>query len=183
MNGVSVKFEMDTPVAPAAVLQTVHERLCEADSTMAGIVADGRIELYVTSERQHLWSPQLVVDVLPAETGRTGAVLRGRFAPHPHVWALYLAAAAVTAFATLLAVTFAYAQWVVGQSPSALWALPSALLAWLALYAVASLGQRWGAEQVDELRMFLDDGLSVTEREPHSIRPDGVFMRAQPQKI
>ncbi len=173
---------METPVPPPAVLQTVHERLCDERSPMAGVVAEGRIELYVPSERQHLWSPQLVVDVLPSEKAGAGSLLRGRFSPHPHVWALYLGAAAVTAFTTLVAASFAYAQWVIGQAPSALWALPLAVLAWVALYGVALQGQRWGEEQVRELRTFLIEGLKVTERQPDSIRPDGVFTRAQPQK-
>jgi hypothetical protein len=150
---------------------------------MSGIVAHGRIELYVPSERQHLWSPQLIVEVHDAPGDHGGSLLLGRFGPHPHVWALYLAMAGVTTFAALVAVSFAYAQWVMGQAPFTLLALPLALVAWGALYLVALQGQRWGAEQVAELRAFLEDGLNSTERDPTSLKPDGVFMRAPVQTL
>lgn len=189
--GVRVKFEMHTPMAPPAVLQSVHDQLCDRRCRMSGIVAEGRIELYVPSERQHLWSPQLVVDVEPwvprdaggAQGGAGGSMLRGRFGPHPHVWALYLAMAAVTALATLFAISYAYAQWAMGQAPSSLWALPLAVVAWFALYAVAIQGQRWGEEQVLELRAFLEQGLKRAVVDPSSVRPDGVFTSARSRRV
>ncbi len=169
---------MQTGLEPAAVLQAVHDQLASGGTMMSGIVASDRFELYVPSDRQHLWSPQLSVEVSPADAGGVeGARLRGWFGPHPHVWALYVAMGAATAFGTLVAVSFAYAQWVMGQAPSALWALPSSLLAWVALYSIARLGRRWGAEQVEELRGFLERGLAAIERDPSTLRPNGVFMR------
>jgi hypothetical protein len=169
---------MQTGLKPAAVLQAVHDQLAVRGALMDGSVAADRFELYVPSDRQHLWSPQLSVIVLPTEGGRAdGARLRGWFGPHPHVWALYVAMGAATAFGTLVALSFAYAQWVMGQAPSALWALPSSLLAWAALYSIALLARRWGAEQVEELRTFLESGLAATERRGPSSSAKGVFLR------
>ncbi len=124
---------------------------------MCGITADGRIELHVPDARQHLWSPQLIVD-LHAMDGHT--CLRARFGPHPHVWTLYVAIGAATVFGCLVGLSFAAAQHTMDQSPTALWSLPAGALLLAALYLVSVAGRRLGASQMAELRSFVEATLA-----------------------
>lgn len=170
-------FEIRTTLPPTSVLQAVHERLSKYPTRMSGIVCEGRIELYVPSSRQRLLSPQLTVDVAPLGKGGRGSLLRARLGAHPHVWALLVIASGVTAMLGLAASIFGYAQWVAGDAPWALWGLALAGFMTLLLRAVAWQGRRWNVAQVDELRRFLQERVCATERDPSSVRPDGVFSR------
>jgi len=125
-----------------------------------------RIELHVPSDRQHFWSPELVVEV---EHTDTGARLLGRFGPHPHVWTMYMALVAATAIGNLVAISCAYAQWAMGESPSALWCLLASAALLSILYLVSVLGQGFGEAQMRELRGFLEATLDEESARSESV--------------
>ena len=95
----------------------------------------------------------------------------GRFGPHPHVWTLYVAVHGVGAITTLGAAIFGFSQHLSGQSPWALWALPAAPVLAGLVWALAFVGQSLGANQMVQLRHFVDAVAesSVAER---SVRVD-----------
>lgn len=154
---VGPSFDLESAVAPERIIAQVHRRLTERACPVGGLTASERIELHVAPDRQHLWSPQLVID-LRCERGRT--TLHGEFGPHPYVWFLYVAVVALTMFGCLVGGSFGMAQLTMGQSPTALWSLPLMLVILVFLYLVAVTGRRLSSEQMDELRAFFDLALS-----------------------
>ncbi len=118
------------------------------------MLAERRIELLPHRSTRHFWSPQLTIDV---EDGAEGVRLRGRFGPHPHVWTLYVAMHAIGAMGTLGAVVFGVSQYLVGQTPWALVALPASPILAALVWALGFVGQGLGAEQMYRLRRFLEE--------------------------
>lgn len=152
------------PVRPKIYWESEHpsEELVDqvrqalrSDSAVKGLVAPNRIELYLPTTEQHLWSPQLVVDLTPAQ--EQGSLLEGRFTPHPNVWTLYVAATASLFFGALLAGSFGYVQWLMNQSPWALLLAVGACVCIVVLYFLSQLGQSLGHEQMDQLVAFLEE--------------------------
>ena len=154
-------FELSTRLSAEAVVVRVGQRLRAKPCPICGLSMPERIELHVPSERQHLWSPELVVQV---QAAGAGSRLVGRFGPHPHVWTLFMALLGVSAIGTLVALGYAYAQWTMGQTPTALWAIFVAVATLAMLHLVSQLGRGLGAEQMQELRGFLEATLSDTRR-------------------
>ena len=94
---------------------------------------------------------------MTADSRVDGSLLKGRFAPHPNVWTLYLFLAFGLGFALLVGTTWGYAQWATDRTPWALASVPVVLVFGLLLYVSSQVGQRLGAEQMDHLRDALDE--------------------------
>ena len=97
------------------------------------------IELVPHPSEVHSWSPQLRLDL--SESG-SGTLIHGRFAPHPHVWLMYLGIHSVGALGTLGAVMFGISQWLTHQTPWALWALPTLPVLALSLIHISPRPER-----------------------------------------
>jgi hypothetical protein len=119
-----------------------------------GMSVGRHAELFVPEADRRLWSPWLSVT---AEDDREGVVLRGRFAPHPSIWTLYLFAAFALGFSLLVGATWGYAQWATESTPWALISVPLVAILGGALYLVSLVGQRLGADQMIQLRAALDE--------------------------
>ena len=164
-------FESDIELSPDDVQEAVRGRLRAPACPVSGLVAAGRLELHVHGAQQHLWSPQLIVDVTSLEEGEEGvrprSRLRARFGPHPSVWTMYVAGYAACTFVAFVGASFAFAQYVMGQPPWALLSIVLAAFLSLGLYLLALLGQGFGDLQMQELRSFLESTLhEASERAP-----------------
>jgi hypothetical protein len=146
------RFTLRTTLSPLEVKERVARRLREG-KRLRGIAFEHRLEMSIGGEEVRFWSPQLVVNVRPADGG--GALLEGRFGPDPWIWALYFLSYGALAIATLFATIFGVVQWSLGQTPTALYAAPGvAVLAGL-VYGASFVGQGLGAEQMYFLRATL----------------------------
>ena len=137
-------------------MEQVRDRLSTCPDC-TGVSVGRHAELFVADEVRRVWSPWLSIT---AERGSNGSVLRGRFAPHPGIWTLYLFLAFGLGFALLVGTTWGYAQWAIERSPWALLCVPLVLLFGSGLYLASIVGQRLGAEQMVELRAVLEELIS-----------------------
>ena len=78
-------FELLSHLPADDVMRHFGDWLRSGSCPVCGLSTEERIELYLPNERQHLWSPQLIVELRPDANGTR---LNGRFGPHPYVWAL-----------------------------------------------------------------------------------------------
>lgn len=151
-------FEIAASLSAGQVVDCIAANARAAKGSVVATVVRDRIELVPEPSMVHLWSPQLTLDLNETEDG---TLVRARFAPHPHVWTMYLAIHALGALGTLGAGIFGLSQYLAAQSPWALWALPiSPVLAALA-WAFAFVGQGLGAEQMYALRRFVEESLGA----------------------
>jgi len=149
---VRPRFELELAEDPDRVMAKLREKLPECPRC-TGVSVGRHAELFVPEDEQRVWSPWLSVTTEAAPDG--GARVRGRFAPHPHVWTLYMFLAFALGFSLLVGVTWGYAQWAMGQPPWALLCLPLGIVLGGALYLVSLAGQKLGHEQIEHLEEAL----------------------------
>jgi hypothetical protein len=145
---VRPRFELELADDPDRVMEKLREKLPRCPNC-TGVSVGLHAELFVPVDQQRVWSPWLSVTAEPAPTG--GARVRGRFAPHPHVWTLYMFLSFALGFALLVGVTWGYAQWAMDQTPWALLSLPLGIVLGGALYLVSLTGQKLGRDQIEHL--------------------------------
>jgi len=149
-------FRRQLPCAPAKVIRYLKRELVQLDAPCTGSFYDRHAILDVPSDDQHFWSPQLSLDFEPFDGG---TLIRGLFAPRPSVWTMYVAAYAILGFSGIIALLFGTSQWSLGMEASALWVLPFAGLLAVLVYGTAWAGQRLSRDQMEDLRVFIDDAL------------------------
>jgi hypothetical protein len=150
---VRPRFEIDTELEADALMARVRDRLPDCPRC-TGVSVGRHAELFVPVAERRLWSPWLSVT---ADERTGGSLLRGRFAPHPNVWTLYLFLAFGLGFALLVGTAWGYAQWATESKPWALASIPIVLILGAALYFASQIGQQLGGEQMNDLRSALDE--------------------------
>ena len=160
------RFELVTELAPEEMARRFKAFLA-VSKRVRGIALTDRIELGVTGDEHHFWSPQLVVVVSARASG--GANLSARFGPDPYVWAMYLLMYGTLILVTLIASAFGFAQWTLGMQPSALYVAPASLVLALLVSGASFVGQGLGSDQMYLLRSTLTElAVAVALPEPHA---------------
>lgn len=166
-------FRLRLPLAREHLLETIREGLAEPSSRIVGRVLRKHVELTVHRDAQHFWSPHLSVDLI--EDGED-TLLRGRYAPHPHLWMAIMAVYGVLGLAALCAAIFGFSQWTLGWDPWALWALPGCTLLVALTWIASAIGQRLAQPQMHELQQFFD-GCMLRASDPPPLAAPGVPSR------
>lgn len=145
---------------PVEILSQLRELLRTDDAPCAGLVFRRHAVLHIRPPAQHFWSPHLYLEArLPDpedEHAPSAPELRARFAPHPHVWTLFMAIYGVLTLTGLGGLMYGFSQWTLGWTPWALAIGPAALALIGFVYGAAFIGQGLGAQQMYELRSFVD---------------------------
>jgi hypothetical protein len=145
---VRPRFELELADDPDGVMERLRERLPECPRC-TGVSVGRHAELFVPETERRVWSPWLSVTAEAGSDG--GSRIRGRFAPHPHVWTLYMFLAFGLGFSLLVGASWGYAQWAMDRIPWALLSLPIGCVLGVALYLVSLTGQRLGHDQIEHL--------------------------------
>jgi hypothetical protein len=123
------------------------------------VISAGRCaEFSVAKSECRVWSPHLSIQLEEAEEG---CVLHGRFAPRPEVWTFLMFLYFTMVFIVFIGGVYGYAQWVIGQRPWALVAVPAGLLLIGALHAASLVGQRLAHDQMERLHTNLNTVLDA----------------------
>lgn len=146
-------FELPLDADPAVVLQAFDDALAEGRHPVRGTVAPPNADLRVPDDDKHFFSPVLCVRVRE-EGGQVR--LSGRFAPHPHVWTMFIAIYFVLGIGGVAGGVFGISQWMLKQTPWALVAIPISLGLIAFVYGAAFIGQGLGASQMYSLRNWVD---------------------------
>lgn len=145
-------FEIGLPIAPDDAVNQMRAQL--RDEFRECTTSAGRcVDLFVSDEERHFWSPHLSVQV---EEEESGSRLYARFGPHPEVWTMFVFLYSAVGFAALLGVGWGYAQWISGRPPWALLVVPGAAAVAALLYLGSRVGQRLGRDQMSALRTRLE---------------------------
>ena len=158
------RFDVDVDVSIETVFRALKTRADEAGFPLhlGGMHADLRVPM----EHEHLFSPTLQIQGIAVEQKR----LQCRFSPHPNVWTGFMASYLALACAGTAGLMYGMSQWVLGQAPWALIAVPGAGALIAVVYGAAFIGQGLGSGQMYELRALLDlavaDASDVTRTSP-----------------
>lgn len=144
---------------PVGVLQRIAELLPD-HGVCSGTVFRKHAVLFIRQRARHFWSPYLYLEAqLPDEEDEDAPEaprLHARFAPHPHVWTLFMAIYGVLGMAGMLGLMYGLSQWWLGWTPWAIAAAPASVALIGFVYGAAFIGQGLGGAQMYELRALLD---------------------------
>jgi hypothetical protein len=149
-------FRLNLPIAREQLMDAIRTALSDDAAPVVGRVLRRHVELTVRPNAQHFWSPHLSLDVLEDDQG---TLLRGRYAPHPHIWMLIMAVYSVLLLATIGACVYGCSQWLLGWTPTALWSLPLCAAGAIATWTTSTIGQALAEPQMQGLQQFLEECL------------------------
>jgi len=152
------RFERRVSLTPEEVAARVAAALKKSRSSCRGFATAQQIELLVPADEARFWSPQLLVNLEPADQG---CVLTGHFQPNGNVWTMFMAGYGFVGLCGVTGLLLGFSQWVAGEAPWGLLALPGAGVLIAAIYVAAGVGQRLGADQSDILEQSLNLALET----------------------
>jgi hypothetical protein len=154
---VRPRFTLDLAIAPDQVVERVRTHLA-VDRKVSGSLSRRTLLLTVREEDAHFWSPHLDVQLDDAAEGCTR--LSAVFAPHPQIWAAFVAVQLVFGLLSAAAAIYLTSVLMLGTDPIVPFiALVAFLVGGGLAYGAAYVGQGFGSEQMYELRAFLDRAL------------------------
>ncbi|MEZ4471996.1 MAG: hypothetical protein R3F60_14615 [bacterium] len=153
------RVELIVLAPPAEVLGRVRATLARG-GPVRGQMGGSHLALNFEEAQRHFWSPWLDAHV---REHPDGAIIYGRLMPHPSIWTFYMGMYAALTMGALIAGIFGLLQVATGTGWWGLLVPPAALLTGLGLYASAFMGQRLGADQMDQLRQYLDAAVTLDD--------------------
>jgi len=146
-------FEIRLDSSGEDVLRAIDLLLTSGASGLVGQVLPRHAVLQLPPERRTLLSPFLNLELADDDDG---AVLKGRFSPHPNVWTGFVAIYGVLGMIAVLSAMWGLSQWWLGE-PTWIWVgVPVALGAIAFVYGAAVIGQGLTADEMYELRALVD---------------------------
>lgn len=156
-------FFLRVPACIEVTKSKLERQFAAGGGQFAGHVVGNHVQLVIRRKQRNIWTPWLTF-TLTEEEGQT--ILRGKFAPHPSGWTLYLAAYGMVLITMLGMGFFGLSQWIAGLPATMLWGLPIGSVLLLALYGSAFVGQRWSAHQMEDMRAFVRRAFGPSEPAP-----------------
>lgn len=148
---VRPRFSQHLPYPPEEVEQRIASKLGERCHGCVLLRFPGYLTLRIPEDRQHFWSPQLTLSLDPDEG--QGTCISGIYGPRTNVWSMFLYGYLIVGVLGSFTGIFGIAQWVVGAKPWGLIPFAIFLLLAAALYILAQLGQKFGAQQTFTLHL------------------------------
>ncbi len=131
---------------PETVRETIVERLSHETDRFEIKNFTDFVCLRIHEKDRHFWSPRLNLSLESAEEpGKT--IIHGIYGPNANVWSLMLFSYLIVGFLGIIAGVIAFSQWVIGTGTWGFWLLGVAGAILVALYLVAQVGQKLGAQQ------------------------------------
>ena len=150
--------EFDLQVEDPLSFLVLLKKALPGHARCAGQVFKNHAVIRMRDEVRHFWSPYLYLEArLPDEYGEVETPsLRGRFAPHPNVWTLFMAIYGLLSLSAIAGLMYGASQWWLGWTPWGFTIVPAAVLLFAFVYGAAFIGQGLGAEEMYELRSFVE---------------------------
>lgn len=148
------RFKMDFNESQQVLIARFRKNLEGGNCKYCSKIIDGHIVIDVPVEENRFWSPQLNIEVV--KVGKDKAIVKGLFGPKPQVWTLFMFFHFAMAIAFIGFSVMAYVQWSLKSDYStALIAVISLPILWVAMYFLGRAGKRTGRKQMEELHDFM----------------------------
>lgn len=140
--------------SPGQNVLRVLDALLKSDAGgVVGQVLPRHAVLQLPPERRTLLSPFLNLELAHDEHG---AILKGRFSPHPNVWTGFLAIYGVLGMLGVLSALYGLSAWWLYGPTIALLGVPASIAAIAFVYGAAVIGQGLTADEMYDLRALVD---------------------------
>lgn len=147
-------FEIRLDTDGGHVLRTLEALLTSGASDLSGqVVMPRHAVLQLPPDRRTMLSPFLNLEL---QEDQEGALLKGRFSPHPNVWTGFVAIYFTLSMVAVLALMYGLSQWWLGQPAWILLAVPASFGLIAFVYGAAVIGQGLTADEMYDLRALVD---------------------------
>ncbi len=150
---VRPRFQLDSPFTLDELVHKIREGADREDAPCRARIVHDHVTIYIPTEKQHYWSPQLSLSI---DEDKDGCLIRGLYGPRPTVWTMFVFFYSSIAFAMLFVVIFGLSYISLGKPAHILWLVPLLLLIFLSLYRVSYQGQKLGRDEMIMLHKFLE---------------------------
>ena len=156
-------FSIPLTPPPKDAMNIMRQRLEGSDWVECTKSKGSCADFFIEESRQRVWSPHLTVQVddLPE-----GTQLRGRFAPKPEVWTLFVFLYFAVSFLAIMGLMLGFVQWQSQMEPWGFWGVILGVPGLALLYTISALGQRLSSDQMEELRHRVDTLVEGLEAGP-----------------
>jgi len=148
------RFEKTIQIAPDKLQDRIQYSLQQPNCPFSGVITSGHTYLKIPPEDRHFWSPELHIVIEPHEEG---AMLKGRYGPHPVVWFYFLMGYMALAVSSLFVTIIGMSRWSLGLSSNILWLLLVFALVTFIMYMASQAGQKLGVEQTFRIHHCLEE--------------------------
>ncbi len=158
MSRARVRPEFWTPLIcdQEPFFAALGDQLVDAESECSGQTFGDYAILRVRAEKRRFWSPTLHLQYVAADAASPEPRLHGRFSPSSPVWTMFVAVYISLAVLACIGLSWGLAQWTLEETPWALALFPLAIALAGFTYGAAFIGQGLGAEEMYQLRSFVD---------------------------
>lgn len=151
------RFQLPVSSDGSAVLSQLQSQLEDPGARLSGQVVRDHAFLQIPRERRSLLSPFLNLELA---AGPDGTLLIGRYSPAPNVWTGFMAIYIFLALIGLAGLMFGWAQTTVDEFPWGFIIFPASLALMAFSYGASVIGQGLTADEMYELRAFVDRAVS-----------------------
>ena len=177
-------FVLEVPLNADDLMPRIRKAVQTPEIQPNTASAGACIDFKVAPDERRFWSPHLNVQVGDIDGDEpSGSELHCRYSPRPEVWTMFMAIYLVASCLIFAAAIFGYVQWILGESPWALFLIPLLALIILGLHFASLIGQSWSSDQMDELRSRLDQTLALALERPDFKSEDATGESADAAKI
>jgi len=148
------RFKMEFDESQEEILEKFKANLKDEDCEYCSKISGNHIFLDVPKVDEHFWSPQLQVEVVKGEEGKT--IVKGILGPKPKVWTFFMFIHFVVALAFIVFFVMFYVKWSLGKDYQLYkYMLIGLPILWVLLYFFGQSGKKLGYKQMVELDNFL----------------------------
>lgn len=148
------RFKMEFDESEEEILEKFKANLKDDDCEYCSKISGNHIFLDVPKVDEHFWSPQLQVEVVKGEEGKT--IVKGILGPKPKVWTFFMFIHFVVALAFIVFFVMFYVKWSLGKDYQLYkYMLIGLPIFWVLLYFFGQSGKKLGYKQMVELDDFL----------------------------
>lgn len=148
------RFSIDLAVEHEQILARFQEKINHKKCNFKGKISGSHIFLSIPKKDDHLWSPQLHLELLDEGDGNTK--LKGLFGPKPQLWTFFMFIHFVIGTSFLGFLVMLYSRYSLKESLF----FPTVMLVvlpflWMVLYFIGQLGKDTGRKQMEDLHEFM----------------------------
>ncbi|MDJ0644923.1 MAG: hypothetical protein QNJ57_02965 [Flavobacteriaceae bacterium] len=155
------RFKLQYNENRGVVIEKFKNAFSNATEGFRGKIVGDHIVIDVTKDDEHLWSPQLQLEL---EESEEGLAIKGLFGPKPTLWSLFMfihfgVALAFAVFATML-----YTDISLGQDATFSMIMTIAMpIVWILFYLFGRWGKKKGHQQMVALYNVMNDILELKD--------------------
>ncbi len=140
------------------ILQNIGKALEGSNFSIEGHVIQEHVFIRIPEKDQHYWSPELHIWVREEENE---TIVYGVMGPKPKIWTMFMFFYTAVLTLWFFGSSYGIIQLWLGMDAPFLWSIPAGLIGAGMVYGAAQYGQYKGREQMENLKLFMDETLKL----------------------